>query len=172
MNKFGFYIIDDNFFVKFNDPHLKGNKVENRPHYYCFQDDISGLYWVIPMSSRVKKYKHIIDHKQRHNKPCDILHICKLSNDKENVFLIQDMFPIIEKYIKRPYTFANKPLVLINETERYVINQKALRILNLIERGIKFTPLQVNALNIKEQLLLELARDNTNSVIINNDKKS
>ena len=44
MEQFGFYIIKDEFFFKFNDPYLKGNKDQNRPHYYCFKDDIDGLY--------------------------------------------------------------------------------------------------------------------------------
>ncbi|MDE6149042.1 MAG: hypothetical protein K2F81_02970 [Ruminococcus sp.] len=159
MEQFGFYVIDDDFFKRFNDPYLKGNKSENRPHYYCFQDNNNGLYWVIPMSSRIDKYKQIIERQQKQHKPCDKLHICKLSNDKENVFLIQDMFPVTENYIKRPYTFANKPLILISESERRIINQKALRILNLIEHNIRFSPLQVDALKIKNALLLDLSRD-------------
>ena len=40
-----------------SDPFLKGNKQGNRPHYYCFEDDESGIYWIIPLSSRVSKYK-------------------------------------------------------------------------------------------------------------------
>ena len=39
-------------------------------------------------------------------KPCDILHIVKLDDSRESVFLIQDMFPITEEYIEREYTIA------------------------------------------------------------------
>lgn len=52
----GFYIIKDEFFHNMNDPYLKGNKTESRPHYYCFQDTTQGIYWMIPMSSKVKKH--------------------------------------------------------------------------------------------------------------------
>lgn len=38
MKKNGFYIIKDDFFAEVNDPYLKGNKEQNRPHYYCFED--------------------------------------------------------------------------------------------------------------------------------------
>lgn len=162
MNKFGFYIIDDSFFLKIDDPYLKGNKSENRPHYYCFKDEHDGIYWVIPLSSRVKKFRAIMESKQSQHKPCDIIHICKLGTDKESVFLIQDMFPITKKYIKRPYTINNKPLVLMSNLDRKIINQKALRILNLINRGVKFTPLQVDALKIKSVLLEELKYEKEN----------
>ena len=129
MEQFGFYVIKDEFFEKFNDPYLKGNKDQNRSHYYCFKDEADGLYWIIPMSSRVEKYKAVIAHKKEMHKPCDLLYVCKLSNDKENAFLVQDMFPITEKYILRPYTFAGNPLKLINETDRQIIESKAIRIL-------------------------------------------
>lgn len=46
MKKSGFYIIKDSFFVDMNEPYLKGNKEGNRPHYYCFEDSVSGLYWM------------------------------------------------------------------------------------------------------------------------------
>lgn len=161
MEQFGFYVIKDEFFEKFNDPYLKGNKEQNRPHYYCFKDEADDLYWIIPMSSRVEKYKAVIAHKKEMHKPCDLLYVCKLSNDKENAFLIQDMFPITEKYILRPYTFAGNPLKLINETDRQIIESKAIRILNLIERKVPFNKFQPDVLKIKETLLEELAAELT-----------
>ncbi|MBQ9365204.1 MAG: hypothetical protein IJT82_05450 [Schwartzia sp.] len=48
MKRTGFYIIKDAFFKDMADPYLKGNKQGNRPHYYCFQDDVDGIYWMIP----------------------------------------------------------------------------------------------------------------------------
>lgn len=111
------------------------------------------------MSSRVYKYKAIINTKKEKHKPCDLLYICKLSNDKENAFLIQDMFPITEKYILRPYTFAGNPLKLINETDQQIINAKALRILNLINQKIPFNKYQPDVLKIKETLLKELQNE-------------
>ena len=50
MKKTGFYIIKDSFFEDMDEPYLKGNKEGNRPHYYCFEDSVSGLYWMIPLS--------------------------------------------------------------------------------------------------------------------------
>ena len=70
------------------DPYLKSNKEGNRPHYYCFKEDATGVYWMIPLSIRAEKYGKIIENKEKTGKPCDILH---------SVFLIQDMFPITMK---------------------------------------------------------------------------
>ncbi len=152
MNKFGFYIIKDEYFTRFNAPYLKGNKTENRPHYYCFEDEANGLYWLIPMSSRIGKYKNIILKKQEHHKPCDILHICKLGNDREAAFLIQDMLPVIF----RPYTFAGEPLMLIKDEDRRIVTQKAKRILNLIRRGVKIMPVQADVMKIRLELMNDL----------------
>ena len=79
MKKTGFYIIKDKFFEDMSDPYLKGNKAGNRPHYYCFEDTSNGIYWMIPLSSRVDKYRRIMEKKEKAGKPCDILHIAKLT---------------------------------------------------------------------------------------------
>jgi hypothetical protein len=50
MKKTGFYIIKDRFFEDMPDPYLKGNKAGNRPHYYCFEDKNTGIYWMIPFN--------------------------------------------------------------------------------------------------------------------------
>ena len=44
---------------------------------------------MIPLSSRIDKYKRIVEKKEQAGKPCDILHIVKLDNSRESVFLIQ-----------------------------------------------------------------------------------
>ena len=92
MKKTGFYIIKDQFFEEMSDPYLKGNKAGNRPHYYCFEDASTGIYWMIPLSSRIDKYKSIMEKKAKAGKPCDIVHIVKLDDSRESAFLIQDMF--------------------------------------------------------------------------------
>lgn len=153
ITEYAFYIINDKFFDDFPDPYLKGNKDQNRPHYYCLKDNKTGLLWVIPLSSRVDKYQSIINAKLAANKPCDILHILKLDNDRTSVFLIQDMFPVSEDYILRPFTINGNPLRLTSEAEARKINKKARRVLNLIKKGVKLTPTQPNVLQIERKLL-------------------
>lgn len=152
MTERGFYIIKDSFFVDMNEPYLKGNKEENRPHYYFFKEEKSGLYWMIPLSSKVDKYKKIIEVKAIYKKRCDTLHIAKLDNGKESVFLIQDMFPVTEKYIEREYTIGSKQLFVTSEHAALKIEKKAKRVMNILKRGIKFTSTQPNIAKIIETL--------------------
>ena len=152
MEKHGFYIIKDSFFEYVKDPNLKGNKDGNRPHYYCFFDDSTGLYWMIPLSSRVEKYRKIIKKRTDANKPCDTIHILKTDNGKENAFLIQDMFPITEEYIERKYTIAGNHMKITSEHSAKEIERKARKVLGMIKRGIKFVPTQPDVLRIQKML--------------------
>ena len=141
MKRTGFYIIKDSFFEDMDDPYLKGNKEGNRPHYYCLEDK-DGLFWMIPLSSRVEKYKKIMERKKKAGKPCDIVHIVRLDDDRESAFLIQDMFPVMEEYIEREYTIAGNHMMLTSEHSVKDIERKAKKIMALIKRGVKFMPTQ------------------------------
>ena len=152
MKKTGFYIIKDKFFEDMSDPYLKGNKSGNRPHYYCFEDTMTGIYWMIPLSSKVEKYKGVIAKKEKAGKPCDIIHIVKLDNSRESAFLIQDMFPLTEEYIEREYTIAGNHLTLTSEHTANIIEQKARKVMAMLKRGVKFTPTQPDVCGILEKL--------------------
>ena len=152
MKKTGFYIIKDSFFDDMNEPYLKGNNEGNRPHYYCFEDSVTQLYWMIPLSSRIDKYKKIMDNKKKAGKPCDIIHIVKLDDDRESAFLIQDMFPITEEYIEREYTIAGNHLMLTSEHTVKTIEQKARKVMGMLKRGVKFTPTQPDVMKMIEKL--------------------
>ncbi len=152
MKKHRFYIIKDNFFKEMNDPYLKENKKENRPHYYCFQDTIDGIYWMIPLSSRIGKYKRIMKEKEASKKACHIIHILKLDNERENAFLIQDMFPITEKYIEREYTIGSNHLRLTSDKAIKEIDKKARKVLGMIKQGVIFTPTQPDVIKIWNKL--------------------
>ena len=152
MKKTGFYIIKDEFFENMSDPYLKGNKAGNRPHYYCFEDANTGIYWMIPLSSQIDKYKRIMEKKEKAGKPCDILHIAKLDDSRESAFLIQDMFPITEEYIEREYTIAGNHLMLTSEHTVREIEQKARKVMGMLKRGVKFTPTQPDVMAILKKL--------------------
>ena len=153
MKKSGLYLIKDKFFTDMSDPYLKQNKGGNRPHYYCFADKDAEIYWMIPLSSRVQKYRQIMKKREDAGKPCDILHIVKLDHNRESVFLIQDMFPITEEYIEREYTIAGNHLVLTSEHTIKEIEHKAKKVMGLLRRGIKFTPTQPDVMAILERLM-------------------
>ena len=150
MTKNCFYIIKDEFFDIINDKYLKQNKGQNRPHYYCVY--YKEFNWMIPLSSQVEKYAKIIEQRFNNNKSCDILHIAKLDNGKESVFLIQDIFPIKEKYIEREYMLYNKPFALTSKKLIGEIEKKAKKIINLVLSGVKLLPTQIDIKTIMEKL--------------------
>ena len=93
-----------------------------------------------------------MEKKEKAGKPCDILHIVKLDDSRESVFLIQDMFPITEEYIEREYTIAGNHLMLTSEHTAKEIEQKARKVMGMLKRGIKFTPTQPDVVAILEKL--------------------
>lgn len=74
-----FYYIDDSYFMDFPDEYLMKNKerVDGQPHdrpcFYAFKDTATGIYWMIPFSSQVAKFKKIYDNKMRRYKKCDTI---------------------------------------------------------------------------------------------------
>lgn len=154
MELHGFYILKDEYFELVDDCYLKNNKDGNRPFYYCVKDNNSqkDIYWMIPLSSRIEKYEKIIKTKIDNNKPCDGLYICKLPNDKESVFLIQDIFPITDEYVERAYTLGGNPLILPYEKDIAEIEKKAKKVIGLVKRGIKLTPTSPDIVMIIDKL--------------------
>lgn len=105
------------------------------------------------MSSRIDKYRRIMEKKEKAGKPCDILYIVKLDDSRESVFLIQDMFPITEEYIEREYIIDGNRLMLTSEHTVREIEQKARKVMGMLKRGIKFTPTQPDVMAILEKLI-------------------
>lgn len=141
------------------DPYLHSNKGGNRPHYYCFEGDEEGIYWVIPLSSRVEKYRGVVKRIEERHGRCDLIHIAKTVNDRYSVFLIQDMFPITKKYIEREYTLNGKPFSLNRESTIAEINKKAKAVKMQIEHGVKFMKTQPDAMRILKIMLNEIRNE-------------
>ncbi|MDR1062034.1 MAG: hypothetical protein LBL83_12710 [Clostridiales bacterium] len=147
-----FYFISDEFYrVHDKDCALMQNKetVEGtergRPCFFAFQDNKTpGIFWCVPISSKTNKYKAIFDRKldnQRErgilNPKCNTICLGDVMG-LPRAFLIQNMFPIIEKYIASVYIDRNTqtPVTIEPETERLVINN-AKDVLRLVNRGHK-----------------------------------
>ena len=107
---------------------------------------------MIPLSSRIEKYRKIEKKILARQGRCDTIHIMRLDNDRESAFLIQDMFPITKKYILREYTIKGNHLKVTSEHQAKTILKKAIRVRNLLKRGIKFTPTQPNIQKIEEKI--------------------
>ena len=57
------YHIKDEYFNKVKDDKLMQNKENGayRPTFYCLRDEKTGLFWMVPLSSRVNKFQAIYD---------------------------------------------------------------------------------------------------------------
>lgn len=147
----GLYIISDQYFADFpNDRHME-NKGEARPRYYALQDS-DGIFWMIPLSIKVEKYRAKILQTEKEHGTGSCFMFCLASiYGQDRAVLICDMFPVSEKYILRPYTIGGKPYVIQNQAIKKQIRTKAMRYLSLVKRGILKSPL--NILETKENLL-------------------
>lgn len=131
------YHIKDEFFDKVQDKYLMSNKENGnyRPHFYAIQDKKNqSLYWMIPISSQVEKYKVIAEKKKRKYGKCNTIIIGKFAG-KENAFLIQNAFPIIAEFFDHIHTVENKPVTVHNELNRMLLENLG-EVLALYNRGI------------------------------------
>lgn len=143
MNNGHFYYINDQYFIDFPDPFLMQNKEDvngqshDRPCFYAFQDTFTGLYWMIPFSSQVSKYRNYYNKKMKRYHRCDTLEFGYVLGH-EKAFLIQNMCPITPNYIKNEYIdrVTNIPVRIDGALEKKLID-KAKRVLALQRKGIK-----------------------------------
>ena len=136
-----FYFIKEEYFEEFPDSNLMKNKEiingvkHNRPAYYSFLDTTTNIQWVIPISSKVDKYKKIYDEKINKKKKCDTL-VFGYVLGEEKAFLIQNMCPITPEYISNVYIDkATGEEVCINKKLRKELDKKAKNVLRLIKCG-------------------------------------
>lgn len=152
-----FYYISDEYFEDFPDQHLMKNKetvegqVHDRPCFYAFRDDKTGLYWMIPFSSQVTKFRRIYAQKMQKYNHCDTIVFGEVMGH-EKAFLIQNMCPVTENYIKNEYydSHAHIPVRINGQLEKE-LKQKANKILALQRKGIKL--IFPDVLEIEQKLL-------------------
>lgn len=148
------YFVKDSFFELINDPYLMMNHPSTkRPHYYAFKDRHTDLYWLIPCSSKIEKYERILAQRKKYGRPTDTIKIVKIWG-KKSALLLQDMFPISEKYIYGPYIRKGKIVGVTDDKVMQEIETAANHVVNMIRAGIRFCPYQPNVMRI-EKILLE-----------------
>ncbi len=146
------YHIKDEFFDKINDKGLMINheKGHARPTYFTIKD--KNILWFIPLSSKVEKYKPIIEQKIKKYGVCKTIMISEIAN-QESVILLQNAFPTLEKYIDHVHIVNGKPVKVINSLKNEILdNFKYL--LALKTEGINLFFPDID--KIKEQMLEEL----------------
>lgn len=158
-----FYFIKQQYFEDFPDMGLMKNhetiknKKHDRPCYYMIQDNThNGILWMIPLSSQNKKYHAIYDKAIDRYGKCDTLSFGKVLG-KEKTFLIQNIFPVTEKYLKNQYIRNDKPVTIIPKLQKE-LSEKVSTILVLSDKQVKITFTDI--LSIRSKLIeqLELAK--------------
>ena len=152
-----FYYIDVSYFMDFPDQYFMKNKetvngqVHDRPCFYTFKDNSTGIYWMIPFSSQVSKFKKIYNSKIQKYKRCDTIVFGEVLGH-EKAFLIQNMCPITSKYMKNEYFDArsNVPVRVTGILEKD-LKEKASKVLALQRKGAKL--IFPNVLEIERKLL-------------------
>lgn len=128
------YHIKDDFFDIVNDEKLMTNheRGKTRPTYFTIKD--KDILWFVPLSSKVEKYKKIVDTKLKKYGRCDTILIRQILG-KDTAILLQNAFPTLEKYIDHPHTINGKPIKVIKSLEEEII-QKFEYMLKLKNNGI------------------------------------
>lgn len=130
------YHINDDYFAKVQDGKLMQNKENGtyRPTFLCIEDrKNAGLLWVVPMSTRVDKFQAIHDKQQARYGKCLTI-IMGEFDGRAAVFLLQNMFPITEKYLDHIHTRNGNPVPVKHSISQEVrSNLQQLR--QLIYRG-------------------------------------
>jgi len=155
-----FYFIKDQFFVDYPDPFLMKNKevingVEhNRPCFFTFFDSAKGLYWMIPISSQLSKFKPIATKKTIRYGSCDTIVFGDVLGH-EKAFLIQNMFPIIDSYVDSEYQDLRALIaVQVDGVLEAELITKAKKVLALQRSGSQF--IFPNVLDIEKDLLTKI----------------
>ena len=137
-----FYYIKNKYFELISNGKLMKNKIafdgkeHNRPCFYAFQDNKTKLFWLIPISSQVEKYKIIYDKKISKYKKCDTLIFGKVLG-YQKAFLLQNMFPVSEEFINNEYMDNNTNRAVMVEIKlEKLIMKKARKLLAMYRKGI------------------------------------
>ena len=155
-----FYFIKDNFYIDFPNVNLMKNhqatenSEHNRPCFYSIKQN-NGIIWLIPISSKVEKYKKITEHKILKYGMCDTLDFASVLG-KERTFLIQNMLPITSDYISHQYLDCKNVSVEIDNVSKKRIITKAKKVLSLQRKG--YNLIFGNVLQIKNELLEKISK--------------
>lgn len=145
------YHIKDEYFKKADDPNLMQNKENGnyRPTFYCMRDEKTSLLWMVPLSSRIEKFKVIHDKQIEKYKNCLTI-VMGEYDGKQAAFLLQNMFPITAEYLDHIHTRNHNP-VPVKYALQAEIRTKMKRILQLHVRGKKIVFTDISRL---ENLML------------------
>lgn len=145
------YHIKDEFFDRINDNGLMINHENghSRPSYLAICE--GDILWFIPLSTKVDKYKSIIEKKVKKFGACRTILIKKIAG-RESVILIQNAFPTVEKYVKSKHTIDGKYVKVSDAVKREILDDFKY-MLSLKRKGLNLFFTDID--KIKEKMLEE-----------------
>ena len=128
------YHIKDEYFDIVNDESLMQNheRGKKRPTYFTIKD--GNILWFIPVSSKVNKYKKVVDKKIERYGFCNTIIIRKIAGD-DAAILLQNAFPTLEKYIDHVHTIDGVPFKVPTDLQNE-IRTMFKNMLGLKKRGV------------------------------------
>lgn len=148
------YHIKDEYFNQINSKGLVINHENghSRPSYLAIQD--KNILWFIPLSTKIEKYRSIIDKKMKRYGSCKTILIKRIAG-REQAILIQNAFPTLEKYVQSRHTVDGKIIKVSSAVQREILDDFEY-VLSLKESGLDlfFTDIDF----IKKLMLEELQR--------------
>lgn len=136
------YFLKEDYYIDFPDGNLMSNKenfdgtLSKRPCYYAFEDEKNkNIKWLVPVSSKVEKYRSVQRSKIEKYGYCNTL-CFGFFLGREAVFLIQNMCPSSDKYLE-PYLNKYSEPVQIDGILAEEIVKKAKQVLIRTRKGSK-----------------------------------
>lgn len=109
----------------------------SRPCFFCFE--VNNIYWMVPISHKVDKYKRIVEEKKKKRPNYDGIEF-GFVNGQEKAFLIQNTCPVTEEYIDSMYTIEHGSVeVTIDEGLEKKLNKIVRKVVKLQKKNITIT---------------------------------
>lgn len=144
MTKEKFYFLSDEYCEQFKNHGVMSNKevsddgLHRRPCFYSVVDSKNpNIFWMIPISSQVEKYKELLEEKLKKYRVYDGLEFGYVQG-REAAFLLQNICPVKTEHVVEEYiNESNGKSVNIPNDLKRKINAKARKIMNMYYSGIK-----------------------------------
>lgn len=144
-----FYFLKPEYAQQFANSKFMNSNEHNRP-YFCAFTENKGIYWLVPISSKINKFESIYASKIKRYGKCDTIDFCHILGRRKAV-LVQNMCPVTQEFILNEYLDPHDNPVQVCDKTRKRIVHKAKKVLMLQRKGIDL--LFGDVLEIEKKLL-------------------
>lgn len=139
------YHIKDEYFDKINGKGLMINHENghSRPSYLAIKEH--NILWFIPLSTKVDKYKSIVEKKKKKYGKCSTIMIKRIAG-QDQAILLQNAFPTLEKYIKSRHTKDGIVVKISYNVQKEIINNFEY-LLSLKSKGLNLFFTDIDYIN-------------------------